>query len=68
MNVSLTALAALVPAVDCFYRAEFSSLSAAPYFYSPLSPAVWPALSDGNPRPHLSAAPSLSVSGEIGKR
>ncbi len=67
MNVPLTALAALVPAVDCIYRAEFSSLSAAPYLYSPLSPAVWPALSDGNPRPHLSASPSLSVSGEIGR-
>lgn len=68
MNVALTAPAALVPAVDCIYRAELSSLSAAPCLLSPLSPAVWPALSDCNPRPDLSASPSLSVSGEIGRR
>jgi len=66
--VALTALAALVPAVGCIYRAEPSSLSAAPCLLSPLSPAVWPALLEGNPRPDLSASPSLSVSGEIGRR
>lgn len=68
LNVALTALAALVPAADCIYRAELSSLSAAPCLLSPLSPAVWPALSDGDSRPDLSASPSLSVSGEIGRR